>query len=90
MEKNENKDEKGGNMFLGMMYSKALYALTIIIVSISATAIFNFLGIEFEYYGVYLIFFIGLAILSQVLPRNKTSFLQTTKMVAPVPVVNKR
>jgi hypothetical protein len=71
----DNKD-KEGNMFVDMLYGNTLYVLSIIVVSISATAIFNFLGIEFEYYGIYLIFFIGLAILSQVLPKNKISLLR--------------
>jgi hypothetical protein len=75
MEKNENKE---GNVFVGMFYTNAIYALAILVVTVSATSIFNFLGVEFEYYGIYLFFFIGLAILSQILPKNKSSLLRTT------------
>lgn len=75
MEKNDNKK---GNMFLDMLYGNTLYALSILIISVSATTIFNFVGIEFEYYGVYLFFFIGLAILSQVLPKNKNSLIKAS------------
>ena len=74
-EKPENKE---GNMFVEMLYGNAMYALGIIVVSISVTSIFNFLGVEFEYYGIYLCFFIGLAILSQILPKNKSNIFRTT------------
>jgi len=75
----ENKDEnKGENMFIGMLYGNALYILTIVVACISATTIFNFLGVDFEYYGVYLGFFIGLAILSQILPNRKPNLFVKT------------
>jgi hypothetical protein len=74
MEKNENDKER--NKFVDMLYGNAYYALIIIVVSISVTTIFNFFGIDFEYYGVYLLFFVGLAILSQILPKTKSGFLQ--------------
>jgi len=73
---NNNNNEKDRNNFVDMLYGNAYYALAIIIVSISVTTIFNFFGVEFEYYGIYLLFFIGLAILSQILPKNKNSALQ--------------
>ena len=79
METADNKDKGEGNMFVGMFYNKIVYAVSLIIVTVSVTTIFNFLGIEFEQYGVYLIFFIGLAILSQVLPAYKQSVFSTKK-----------
>jgi len=72
----ENNNDKDRNNFVDMLYGNAYYALAIIVVSVSITTIFNFFGVEFEYYGVYLLFFIGLAILSQILPKYKTSALQ--------------
>lgn len=71
----ENND-KDRNRFVDMLYGNAYYAFSIIVVSITVTTIFNFFGIDFEYYGVYLFFFIGLAILTKILPKTKSGLLQ--------------
>lgn len=71
-----NNDDKDRNKFVDMLYGNLYYALATIVVSITVTTIFNFFGVEFETYGVYLLFFIGLAILTRILPKSKNGFLQ--------------